>query len=131
MNLAEVRQLPDAELSAMVAEHVMEWESVPSPSGDYVTWLDERDRHRHTWVAAERFRGLLVWNPAASIADTWEVWLQFTGEQWDSSLHALRTGEFQVSICDEARSISAHVIADSAPRAICLAALLAKGVIEA
>lgn len=115
------------ELNALVAEWVMKWTRLTSPSGDYVPWEDDKRRRHNTHVAARSFAGLMEWSPSTDLATAWEV------------VEKLRTDNYwiQVGTCDAGWNVQigrinkllqhVTVVADTVPLAICLAALKAVG----
>ena len=123
------------EFDALVAEKVMEWErrgdgSNPANPG---YWRDAIGRSHE-----------FGWSPSTNIADAWEVVRHLGEKGWNFRIFVEDDGDVTVSgwagdpMCSHKKpfdpsdghgySEASEVCADTAPRAICLAALEARGV---
>ncbi len=127
--MTDYTKLSNAHLGAKVAEEVMGWKSVPSPSGDYVRWEDENGKRHTTWCAAESFRGLLCWLPAERLADAMEIWKKLKADGFDMfSLNEGAAGWWCVLYPRQGKSargvhcFESH-FTDEPGRAVCCAAL--------
>jgi hypothetical protein len=120
---------PGRELDALVAEKVMGWEPWPSQIGSD-RWKGPDGEPRYTWIEARAFAGLMEWRPSTSISNAWEVvekLLTQLGQQ-DFHIEHLEGMGWSVATCHEDTGWKGWITADTAPHAICLAALKAVGV---
>lgn len=127
--LDEARTLSDAELSALVAEKVMGWRKVGA--------LDETERtyFETTWDArcvggsekAPRRIDCRRFRPASRLEDAWEVLMKMDRAFAVSS--PWHNDWFRCELGDRS-GITTSMQAETAPRAICLAALLAVGAVD-
>lgn len=116
---------PGPELDALVAEKVMGWKRLESPSGDYAPWEDDKGKRRNTWVAARSFAGLLEWSPSTDIAAAWEV-VEKLNESVLFVTVELKPGSGARALCqiiDISKQLRSIHYGESAPEAICRAAL--------
>lgn len=122
----EIRNLPAGdEMDARVAEDVMGWHR--NENGGYPCWNDAEGRFQcgipHTdWEDDEDFH-LLRWHPSESILWAWEVVEKL--ERDNLCMTILNDGScWSVFIYNEHKVTMAYANADTAPLAICRAALL-------
>jgi hypothetical protein len=136
-------QLSDEELSAKVAEEMMGWHRITDKYRDR-GWLDKdgretgwlHDGFRAHWEEGDE----PIWSPATSIADAWEVVEKLETGGWRVELTRWSDGWYvkfrrvvvapTPSMPEGKRIYVEQTQTDTAPRAICLAALRAKGALD-
>jgi hypothetical protein len=115
------------DLDALVAEKVMGWK----PDPDNFFWLGKGTTNQRV-TSSDCFdcgTEFPAWTPSTSIADAWEVMEKICqGKEDTYRFEIVKQGHlYWVSIWDDGFS-DGDVGADTAPLAICLAALKAKSV---
>lgn len=117
---------PGRELDALVAEKVMGWTQMTwakyysrIPDGDYYKGRRERTKHWHNPDSLEKMRRIDSWHPSTGLADAWEVQAKFPRVYVERDI----AGEWSCEIWDGDDLLVTRMSADTAPHAICLAAL--------
>lgn len=107
------------ELDALVAEKVMGWKL--SNATDGTEYWDNGKFCGGIWPKE--------WNPSTNIADAWNVVEKMKSKDYLFSLKNIVKGTFTFSLTDWGGNCSTYAAeAETAPLAICLAALKAVGV---
>ncbi|WP_199425796.1 BC1872 family protein [Thermaerobacillus caldiproteolyticus] len=110
------------EIDRLVAEHVMGWEPVYD-DGDLISFVTE---FGILFFSDDDER---EWSPTIDIADAWQVVEKLIDEGYDINVYN-HNKEFnvEINIEEDDKHLWFYGEADSAPLAICLAALKAVGV---
>lgn len=128
--MSDYSKLSDRELDALVAEKVMGWKK--APNGAWMSY--EKDafgnggwKSHATWkanasVSAVRF------TPSTDIAAAWQVVEKMKERQWNFTIADLVKNKWRAEFGGSRKHKQTWEDADTAPRAICLAALKAVGV---
>lgn len=115
------------EIDFAIAERVMGWryEQVPGGgNGYFVRWYDADDKRLYSYMITETSAWGVIWQPSTRIAQAWQV-LEHVRRDSDSVVLQTLKDRW---VCSINGKIYAMGIGDTAPLAICLAALKAVGV---
>lgn len=129
--MTDYDKLSDGELDERVAVEVMGWHMEESRAGTSYWTTSDGEFTEHTVYSGPIYPLPSNWKPSTSIADAWEVVLKayelglgwmlispnFDGSKWEA---------YQATGCADPDFGEWFEVADTAPRAICLAALRAK-----
>ncbi len=119
---------PGRELDALMAEHVMEWVHIRTSQQGYGECWELPDGTRLN--TGSEVPGLIGWSPSTDIAASFEALGRFSPRNFyvQVSFDQSCTGKWLVVIVSHVEDTPyADAIADTAPHAICLAALKAVG----
>jgi len=109
---------PGWELDMLVAERVMGWKAHPRDTAQYILATDDESSYQPVANVAE-------WNPSQCITDAWVVVQKLARNQYEVGVQTIE-GRYTALIAFNGRT-SAVASADTAPHAICLAAIQACG----
>lgn len=117
------------EVDARVAVEVMGWKEIHGPgdiSGGYA-WFRRMENQRGVYVTAnyETRCTSSLWSPSTSIADAWLVVEKLRRDGWRIQIMVGYPDKDDCLLANNHRTISGQ--GDTAPEAICLAALKAVG----
>lgn len=123
MTLPELEKLSDAEISARVATEVMGWTLVASGDeyGHHFWRFEDEERMPRMVRPPERYESGFRWHPSDSVDQAMSL-----VAKWEGDVTIFRRGDgWNCWLDDGFPRQDPRYTADSLPRAICLAALLA------
>jgi hypothetical protein len=113
---------PGRELYALIAERVMGWRLRNYETGEYSNdWANASVSDGWEWEGRDSAEEAWKWGPSRKISDAWEVWEHVGRDECLILTKFMDRGSWKWEA--NVNGVACGPLADTAPHAICLAAL--------